>query len=256
MRSNCRVCGTPLISAQFSGKLLGQKVDYFDCGICGYVQTQEPTWLNLAYASAINNCDTGIMLRNQTNVGVVLATLATLNNRFGRVVDCAGGYGILVRLLRDHGVDALWSDPYCKNLLAIGFEHHGENACLVTAFEAFEHFVKPQDELERLFVIAPNILLSTEIIASPAPMQSDWWYYGPEHGQHIGFFRVHTLSHLAKYFGKNLLTDGRSYHLLSQEPVSKLHWRLNRRLVQYWPQLFTRGMKSKVWPDYLQMRKS
>jgi hypothetical protein len=52
-------------------------------------------------------------------------------------VDCAGGYGILTRLLRDIGVDALWSDPFCQNLMALGFEHSNEPAELVTAFEEF-----------------------------------------------------------------------------------------------------------------------
>jgi hypothetical protein len=252
----CRVCGAPSGDATFPGKLLGQLVDYFDCSVCGYVQTQAPTWLEQAYTSAINSCDTGIMLRNQTNVGVVLATMATLGDRFGRVVDCAGGYGILVRLLRDQGVEALWADRYCENLLAEGFEHSAENADLVTAFEAFEHFVKPQEELEQLFAIAPNVLLSTEIIASPAPKQTDWWYYGPDHGQHIGFFRVKTLSYLANRFGKHLVTDGHSYHLLAQKPVAAVRWRLNRRLVRYWPRLFTRGMSSKVWSDFEQMSNS
>jgi Nif-specific regulatory protein len=46
----------------------------------------------------------------------------SLGSLFGTVVDCAGGYGILVRLLRDYGVNALWSDPYCENVLAKGFE--------------------------------------------------------------------------------------------------------------------------------------
>jgi hypothetical protein len=170
-------------------------------------------------------------------------------------VDCAGGYGILVRLLRDRGIEALWADSYCENLLAIGFEHKGGKADLVTAFEAFEHFVNPKEELERLFTIAPNVLFSTEIIAIPAPKQAEWWYYGPNHGQHIGFFRVQTLSYLAHRFGKNLITDGRSYHLMTQEPVPGLRWRLNRRLAKYWPRLFACGMVSRTWKDFEQMSK-
>ena len=120
MTVNCRVCNATNIEKIFSASILGRSVDYFECKVCDYVQTEAPTWLDEAYSSAINNCDTGIMVRNQANVGLVLATLAALSQINGRVVDCAGGYGILVRLLRDRGVEALWSDPYCKNLLAIG----------------------------------------------------------------------------------------------------------------------------------------
>lgn len=249
----CRVCGKPSKKVAFSGEMFGQKIDYFDCDACAYVQTQDPTWLSQAYDSAINNCDTGIMQRNQYNAHVVLATLASLGIKLGRVVDCAGGFGILVRLLRDRGVDALWSDPFCENLLAVGFEHKDENADLVTAFEAFEHFVNPDEELRRLLSIAPNVLLSTEIIASPAPKQSDWWYYGSDHGQHIGFFRVETLKYLARQFGKRLITDGRSYHLLTSESVSAPSWKLNRRLVRVFPSFYTRGMESKVWSDFEMM---
>ena len=171
----------------------------------------------------------------------------------GRVVDCAGGYGILTRLLRDQGVDALWSDPYCQNLVAMGFEHTDEKADLVTAFEAFEHFVSPTTEIERLFKIAPNLLISTEIIPSPTPSPQEWWYFGLDHGQHVGFLRVKTLEYIAKKFNKHLITDGHSYHLFSERPVKKSIWRLRTRLARHLPKLVTRDLKSKVWSDYEKM---
>lgn len=250
MKLNCRVCGAVHFAPIFSAKLFNQHVDYFDCKSCGFLQTQEPTWLSQAYASAINNCDTGILFRNQANVGIVLATLATLGDRSGRVVDCAGGYGILVRLLRDKGVDALWSDPYCNNLLAIGFERVNEDARLVTAFEAFEHFTAPLKEAEKLFSIAPNLLISTEIIPTPLPAPEQWWYYGLNHGQHIGFYRVQTLKFIAKQFNKHLVSDGRSYHLFSDKRISAIQWKLACKLARRFQSLFTRGMHSKIWSDF------
>jgi hypothetical protein len=250
---SCRICGASHSAPSVSAKLLDQCVDYFDCSRCGYFHTQEPTWLDQAYASTINNCDTGIMLRNQTNVGVVLATLTALGARLGRVVDFAGGYGILVRLLRDRGVDALWSDPYCKNLLAIGFKHNDEEASLVTAFEAFEHFVEPIREAEKLFAIAPNLLISTELIPTPAPAPEKWWYYGLDHGQHIGFYRMQTLEWIARKYNKYLISDGRSYHLFSEKKVSVFYWRSVCKLAVYLPIIFTRGMPSRVWSDFEKM---
>ena len=117
----CRVCAS---SARYvySLPVLGDEVDYFDCAACGYFQTQEPYWLAKAYGSAINSVDTGILYRNQLNIWRVATTLLILGKLKGKVVDHAGGYGILVRLLRDAGIDAYWRDKYCENLLARGFE--------------------------------------------------------------------------------------------------------------------------------------
>lgn len=250
MTSFCRLCGSLSSSPAFSASLLGRTVNYYDCSTCGYVQTESPTWLARAYQVAINNCDTGIMLRNQLNVGIVLATLVSICRRDGLVVDYAGGYGILVRLLRDKGIEALWSDPYCANLLAKGFEYGNEKADLVMAFEAFEHFVEPVREVEKLLSIAPNLLLSTEIIPSPVPAPDQWWYYGLDHGQHIGFFREQTLQFLARHFGKYLVTDGRSYHLFTEAPVSTTRWKLNTRLAKRFPTFYSRGLRSKTWSDF------
>lgn len=248
----CRCCSTK-VNQVFSASLLGNVVNYYDCSMCGYVQTETPYWLEKAYSSAINNCDTGIMIRNQANVGLVMATLNALNEIHGNVIDCAGGYGILVRLLRDRGINALWSDPYCKNLLAVGFEHAGESANLVTAFEAFEHFISPVVESEKLFAIAPNLLISTELIAIPAPTPDQWWYYGQDHGQHIGFFRLKTLQMLAKKFNKYLISNGRNYHLFTDKPLNAMKWNLNVRMAQRFPFLYSHGLNSKVWQDFEKM---
>jgi Methyltransferase domain len=253
MNIRCRICESELSVPSFSGAIFDLEVKYYDCNACGYVQTENPTWLDQAYKAAINDCDTGIMQRNQINVGIVLATLASIGKRQGRVVDCAGGYGILVRLLRDIGIEALWSDPYSANLLAVGFAHSTERADLVTAFEAFEHFLDPVKELGNLLLIAPNLLISTEIIPSPLPAPDQWWYYGFDHGQHIGFFRVKTLKVLAKRFGKHLVSDGQSYHLFTQSPLSAFRWRMNVRIARRYPSVFTRGLQSKVWSDFQRM---
>lgn len=152
------------------------------------MQTEYPYWLVQAYSELINKSDTGIIARNLSNRNIVLATLLSFGHLDRRVIDCAGGYGILVRLLRDLGIEALWSDRYCQNLVARGFEYTTGDGSLVTAFEAFEHFVNPVEEFVRLFDVAPAILFSTEIIPLPTHHQKDWWYYEREHGQHIVFF--------------------------------------------------------------------
>jgi len=250
--SNSRLCRCcyGAIHPIFKGSLIGHSVDYFECSTCGYVQTDTPHWLEQAYVDAINVSDTGIMSRNQANARIVLLTLMLLGKLDGTLVDCAGGYGILVRLLRDFGINALWSDSYCQNLLAKGFERTTEKADLVTAFEAFEHFVNPAEELNRLLDIAPNVLFSTELIANPAPQQDDWWYYGKNHGQHIGFFKVKTLEKLAKEHGKFLATNNTSYHLMTDKPVNQTLWKNMIRVNRLIPLFLKRSLVSKVWSDH------
>ena len=237
----CRCCNSTTKEI-FSGTLLNYQVRYFECVSCGYVQTETPHWLDEAYVEAINISDTGIMARNQVNARIVIATMLLLGKLNGTLVDSAGGYGILVRLLRDYGVNALWSDRYCQNLLASGFEHTTESADLVTVFEAFEHFVNPAEELDRLLTIAPNVLLSTEVIADPAPKQEDWWYYGKNHGQHIGFFRIRTMEKLARDRGKYLLSNGTSYHLISDSPLNQTAWKMLMKMNKFVPLLLRKSL--------------
>ena len=225
----CRLCGTDT-NYVASGTLLGNiTVKYFECFHCSYVQTEQPNWLGRAYSDAINLTDTGILGRNLLNARIVQTTLLCLKVSDPLVVDYAGGYGILVRRLRDVGVRALWRDQYCTNLLAKGFEHVDEPADLVTAFEVLEHFVDPVSEVRRLANLGATILVSTELMPSITPRPENWWYYGLDHGQHIGFFRHKSLEFLADSLGLKLISDGKSYHLLTKKAVNSRLWLFLRR---------------------------
>lgn len=246
----CRCCGA-LATFLWKAKLLEQLVGYYECDSCGYVQTERPSWLSRAYEEAINISDTGIMTRNLANADIVISTLALLGGGRWRINDTAGGYGILVRLLRDRGIDAMWSDPYCTNLISRGFEFDEGEVDLVTSFEAFEHFVEPDKELDRLLTLSPNVLFSTELIPEPTPKAGEWWYYGSEHGQHIGFFREKTLRMMAERRGKHLVSDGSSYHLITDKPIGELTWRNLIRLRKILSFIIRRRLKSKTWSDHL-----
>jgi len=252
---NCRLCSSVITSHFANDIMLGHDVKYYDCDICGYVQTDEPTWLDEAYASPINLSDTGIMARNLANVGLVLSTLALMRERMGRVVDYAGGHGFLVRLLRDKGVDALWMDPYSENLVARGFGYSGEEAALVTAFEAFEHFLNPIGEMTQLLDISTNILFTTTLVPHDAPQPSSWWYYGLDHGQHIGFYRIKTLYFIAERFDLRLYSDGSSVHLFTKRKLSKAKWRVLNKLASVSPSLLTFGLKPKTSSDFSSLSK-
>ncbi|SVD71223.1 uncharacterized protein METZ01_LOCUS424077, partial [marine metagenome] len=216
----CRICSIP-VSEVFSSTLLKKySVKYFQCSQCGYVQTEAPFWLEEAYITSINNSDTGIMMRSFWHRNIASTLIYFLFNQKGQFLDYGGGYGVFVRLMRDAGFEFYWQDKHTENLFAKGFEFSkSENLSieLLTCFEAFEHFVKPAVELENLLCISRNILLSTEFIPDPAPPPSKWWYYGVEHGQHIGFFRKKTFEYLAKKNNLRFYTNGQNIHLLTEK---------------------------------------
>jgi len=249
----CRCCGFKEANHSISGTILGNAISYYQCNYCGYVQTENPYWLDRAYSSPINASDTGVMMRNLKNTQVVLVSLWLLGDIKGGVLDFAGGYGVLVRLLRDYGVDAFWMDRFSINLLARGFEYQNEKIKLVSAFEVFEHLVSPEKELADMLKIAPNVILSTEIIPSPIPKQVDWWYFGKDHGQHIGFFRVETLKKLAAKHGKHLVTDNKTYHLFSEHPISQIRFSITMRLSGLIFRVLRLFLKSKTLSDNRKM---
>ena len=254
-QDRCRVCGGPS-SHTFSQRLLDHDVSYFDCAQCGYFQTEAPYWLDQAYASAINDVDTGILWRNQLNARRVVMTLAATRRLSGRVVDHAGGYGILVRLLRDLGVDARWRDKYCQNLVARGFEADAAPCDLITAFEVFEHLEDPMAELRHMLAQAPWVLLSTELAPQASAPAPDWWYLGPEHGQHIGFFRPATLRYMADQLACQVATDDRSLHLFSTRPIPSLWHALQRGSRLSGLICRIQGLKSRTLQDFDLLRRS
>jgi hypothetical protein len=154
-------------------------------------------------------------------------------------------------MLRDAGINARWQDPYCRNLMARGFEaKESWQADLVTGFEVLEHLVNPVPFLEGIVSRARYILVSTQLIPSPTPHPDQWWYYGRDHGQHVGFFRAATLQYLASHFGWRVISDGRGQHLFCKEPLARWRFSLARktRLFASWTARLR--LKSLMWPDH------
>lgn len=251
----CRCCQSDS-AAVLAGEIIGINVQYYECGSCGFVQTEEPAWLELAYSDAINDSDTGLVKRNLLNARYVTATLRALGIPAGKVVDFAGGYGLLVRLLRDCGVNAWWSDPFCDNLLSKGFENDNDNtaapADLITAFEAFEHFVNPQKELDLMLESGRNVFLSTVLMPKPTPAHKDWWYYGREHGQHVAFYRVSTFQALAKRHNLHFISNGRNYHLFTDKPMNRRFWLTWLKMGKANVPWLYRGLQSRTISDHHQ----
>lgn len=201
--TDCPICSSKR-ERLYHGTVLGKYgVDYLFCSYCGLLQTEAPYWLEEAYSDAIALSDTGIIGRNNSVIRKLTPILFLMFGRKGRYLDVAGGYGLLTRMMRDVGFDFYWSDPYCRNIFARGFEGESirQDYSAVTAIEVLEHTENPlgfvRESLEKAG--ASTVLLTTELYSGgrPPPIEN-WWYYALSTGQHISFFHRRTLFEIAK----------------------------------------------------------
>ena len=222
MTPACKVCESPT-RAFGSQRVLGAfDAEYRQCEVCGYVFVIDPHWLEQAYSTAIAALDTGIVTRNLWLADASCALLGLQLRGVRRSLDFGGGTGLLVRLMRDRGHDFHWRDAYSPNLLARGFEAApGDSFDLLTAFELVEHLPEPMSVFEQFRDMAPNLLISTELLPAGARTVDDWWYYAPESGQHIGFFTRASLEVIAERLRLKLSSNGRNLHVLSTQRVSE-----------------------------------
>ena len=252
---SCRVCSSKTVFFRKALILNKYSIAYFMCDKCGFIQTEDPYWLEEAYKEPINVSDTGIIARNIYLAKTTAAIIYFLFERNARFLDYAGGYGLLTRMMRDIGFDFYWHDPFTKNLFARGFESmRSVEFELVTSFESFEHFVNPLQEIEKMLAISKNLLFTTELI--PKPEYEDWWYYGQEHGQHISFYSMRTLSFIASKYGLNLYSDGKSFHLFTEKKISSKLFKLLHRFNGIGYLYVRRTMKSKTFDDHEAIKKS
>lgn len=206
--------------------LRNYEATYYYCNECGFLSAQNPYWLEEAYSSAITLTDIGLVSRNVTNANKLSVVLYFLlgERGAGRYVDFAGGYGILTRLMRDYGFDFYWSDKYCQNLMAYGFDYTQKSGdCrAVTAFEVLEHTEDPvrfvEDALK--FAQSDTLIFTTELYEGNYPPPDKWWYYSFETGQHIAFFQRRTLKKLANKLGLHFCSNG-WLHIISRDIISE-----------------------------------
>lgn len=258
-KMKCKICDSTTENI-FSGKILNKyDVKYFHCKNCNFLSTEEPYWLDEAYAESINTADTGIMMRNNTLAVVASIIIYHLFDKDAKFLDYAGGYGIFTRLMRDNGFDFCWHDPHTENLVARGFEYKKDDKIeLITSFESFEHFAEPMKEMENLLNISENILLTTTLLPNPIPKPDEWWYYVPDKGQHICFYSSETFDFIAKKYGLNYYSVD-SIHLLTKKTIDDeifqhiMLLKKNKTFNQTQSELYNKvknSMKSKTISDF------
>jgi hypothetical protein len=197
-------------------------VQYYFCKPCLFVQTEKPYWLEEAYDDAIASSDTGLVQRNFI-MASKLAVYIFLNLKSrASFLDIAGGYGMLTRLMRDFGFNYFWSDPYCKNLHAVGFEggQTKKEYLAISAFEVLEHVENPlefiSDHLNKNS--CKTIVFSTELFEGDHPPDLGWWYYSFSTGQHISFFSGETLKVISQKLNLTLYSFN-GLHILTDQPL-------------------------------------
>jgi hypothetical protein len=210
----------------FTTKVLNKyDVKYYQCEDTGFIQTENPFWLEEAYSSAITKLDIGLISRNETLREVVIPILNNYFDANAKFLDYAGGYGLFTRQMRDRGYDFYHTDKFCQNIFAEYFDlkdtlPHTKFE-LATAFEVFEHLSDPAEELKSISEYTDNILFST-VLQPQTPLKSveDWWYFIPETGQHIALYNEKSLAALGEKFGYHFYTDGISTHLFTKRKLA------------------------------------
>jgi 2-polyprenyl-3-methyl-5-hydroxy-6-metoxy-1,4-benzoquinol methylase len=222
----CKICNSS-VGKFFSTKILSEyEVSYFKCLQCGFIQTEEPYWLNEAYGNAITFSDIGLLNRNIYLSSIVKSIISLFFDVEGNFIDYGAGYGILVRLMRDKGLNFYWQDIYCENIFAKSFEIKDNKSTegyeVLTAFEVFEHLKDPLTEIEIMLSYSENLLFSTELQPDQKLLDKNWWYFSPETGQHISFYTTQSLELLAQKFQLRLYSNGRNIHLLTKKRINPL----------------------------------
>lgn len=216
----CKICNAESVEMAHYTILNEYNIIYFQCTHCSFVQTEEPYWLEAAYANPIAPSDDGLVFRNLILSQITSQIIPQFFNPNAHFVDYGSGYGLFVRLMRDIRFKFDWFDRYCQNLFAQGLEaKENQSYELVTAFEVFEHFVNPLDEIQKILQFSRNILLSTELLPATNPKPGEWCYYAPHEGQHISLYTLSSLSIVAKHFNLNLYSNGTSLHLLTEKKI-------------------------------------
>jgi len=228
----CKICDS-LTRAFTKAEILHKyEIQYFRCPECGFIQTQEPYWLEEAYSEAIISTDIGLVCRNMNLAKSAQAIINAFFHGNVQYLDYGGGYGLFVRIMRDMGYDFYRFDPYCDNLFAKGWDTCSVASPaykMVTAFEVFEHLVEPREELQKISQFSRNILFSTELVPASVPKPGEWWYYALEGGQHVSLHTTQSLQILASRSGLNFVSDGRAFHLMTELELPQRLFRLARK---------------------------
>jgi hypothetical protein len=243
----CKICGGPAPLVRKSLIRFKHEAALHACPRCGFASFQPAGWLGEAYVPPITAPDVGYVMRNHTASQVIAKFLDQYALSTGPYVDYGGGYGMLVRLMRDAGYKFHLYEPMTQNLfapnLAADVSRFGPYE-LATAIEVFEHLPDPVGDLEQILKLSSRVLFTTEIYPGEGVPAADWHYLGEEHGQHVSFHTERSLQVLGERFGLFYRRLAPSWHLLAPAGEQDL---FKPEPKPEWHQLWLRKMSKKVF---------
>lgn len=253
----CKICDSSIELYARKKILRKYLISFYRCQQCHLIFAERPYWIKEAYSLPIIYSDTGILSRNLVFSRIVPLVILSFANKNHKMLDYAGGYGILTRMLRDIGIDCYWMDKYAQNMFAKGFEAKpNEKYDLVTSFELFEHLENPVKEISEIVKkFKPTLLLFSTLLHNGHP-PNHWWYFAPEGGQHITFYTQKSLKILADKIGMKFSTNGRNIHIFSKKYIPGLFMII---ISVFWPLIsivFPLFFKSKTFSDHLKIAAS
>ena len=257
-QETCRLCEGQVSYIYTLTVLAKHEIQYFQCSVCGSVQTQNPHWLNEAYSTNLASLDTGAAQRSITNLGAVKIVASILGYR--DILDFGGGDGFLCRLLRDYSLNCFSTDKiafasYAQNFTKPNFKRPD----LLLAFEVLEHFSNPKIELAQLFISRPRAVLATTELYSG--QGKNWWYLTPESGQHIFFYSFEAICMIAQKYEYRLHRAG-SYFLFVEKKERNLFREIvsialmNRIIIRLTRAILVAMPAPGVWRDFEAIRRN
>jgi Methyltransferase domain len=232
----CRLCGADTRLAFSRTAADGVDIACYECTGCESLQTETPYWIAELYAKSSGashqGLDTEAVERCLTGrIAVAMLWKAGgFSSQRNKLLDWGGGPGLLVRLLRDVGLNAFLYDKYSPNHYAVGFTARDDDRYdFVTAFEVFEHFPSPATDLVPLFATSPRCLLvSTAIFCGQGP---DWTYLGAPKSEHVFFYSEKALRWIGERYGYEVFRLPHDLTLFFKRPFSSRRLRLVHALL-------------------------
>ena len=179
-------------------------ISYFRCPNCGFINTEEPYWLDEAYNKEVPDNQEG---RAKRNIPIATSLIKQKLNPNGRYLDygCAKN-AFFVKAMRDKGFNCIGYDKYEKVI----DEYYGKLSGqfeMITSWEVFEHIPNPKEVINELLSYTDTIVIGTQRIKLDDPPKLTWPYFSRLSGRHISFYTIESFCIISKEFNLKIQTN-------------------------------------------------